>query len=124
MTTAATLMLIGRVVFGLFFLIAGIRNFAGFAEHMKNSGTNYGWKLPAPFLVVGFAIQILAGAALTLNVQAIPAVIALLVFLVLATALFHNPLTFPRGQRDLHIYLVLVNVTLAGGLLLIAADAL
>ena len=91
---------------------------------MKTSGTNYGWKLPVPLLVVGFAVQLFGGLALILNIQVVPAAIALIVFLVLATSLFHNALMFPRGQRDLHIYLVLVNITLAGGLLLVMADAL
>lgn len=123
MQTAASLALIGRVIFGAFFVIAGTRNFAGFGERVKTSATNYGWKLPVPLLALGFAIQLLGGLALILNVQVAPAAIALIVFLVLATSLFHNALMFPRGERDLHIYLVLVNVTLAGGLLLIMADA-
>lgn len=124
MTTADILMLAGRVVFGAFFLIAGIRNFAGFRSRIATSGTNYGWKLPVPLLAAGFAIQATGGLALILGVGVIPAVVALIVFLVLATSLFHNALMFPRGERDLHIYLVLVNITLAGGLLMIAGEAL
>jgi putative oxidoreductase len=118
------LMLVGRVVFGLFFLIAGVRNFAGFGKRVETSGTNYGWKLPVPLLAVGFAVQLLGGVALVIGIGVVPAVAALIVFLVLATSLFHNALMFPPGERDLHIYLVLVNVTLAGGLLMIAGAAL
>ena len=33
--TATTLVLIGRVVFGAFFLIAGIRNFRHFGERLE-----------------------------------------------------------------------------------------
>lgn len=40
MQTAASLALIGRVIFGAFFVIAGIRNFAGFGERVKTSATN------------------------------------------------------------------------------------
>lgn len=124
MTTAEVLTLIGHVVFGLFFLVAGIRNFAAFRDRIATSTTNYGWKLPAPFLAIGFAVQLLGGLALLAGVAVVPAVIALLTFLVLATGLYHNALMFPRGERDLHIYLVLVNITLAGGLLMIAGEAL
>ena len=124
MTSAATLMLIGRVIFGLFFAVAGIRNFADFKGRIATSGTNYGWKLPVPLLAVGFAIQLVGGLALVFGIGVVPAVAALILFLIVATALFHNALMFPRGERDLHIYLILVNVTLASGLLMIAATAI
>lgn len=123
MASAAVLTLIGRIVFGLFFAIAGVRNFAGFRQRVATSATNYGWRLPSLVLAAGFAVQLLGGVALMIGIGVVPAVIALIAFLVLATSLYHNALMFPRGERDLHIYLVLVNVTLAGGLLMIAADA-
>ena len=64
MTTAAILMIVGRVIFGAFFLIAGIRNFAHFGERRVTAVTNYGWALPAPLLAVGFAVQLLGGLSL------------------------------------------------------------
>ena len=45
MTLATTLIIIGRVIFGGFFLIAGIRNFIHFAGRC-DLATNFGWKLP------------------------------------------------------------------------------
>jgi putative oxidoreductase len=120
--TAATLVLIGRVVFGGFFLIAGIRNFLHFNER-KEMATNYGWKLPAPVMALGFAVQLLGGLALVFGIWTVPAAIALIVFLVPATALYHNLLMFRGQERDPHLYLTLVNITLAAGLLLVVADA-
>jgi len=120
--TATTLVLIGRVVFGAFFLIAGIRNFLHFGERRELS-TNYGWKLPAPIMAAGFAVQLLGGLALILGVWTVPAAIALIVFLVPATSLYHNLFLFQGKERDPHLYLTLVNVTLAAGLLLVIADA-
>lgn len=120
--TAATLVLIGRVVFGGFFLIAGIRNFLHFNER-KEMATNYGWKLPAPVMALGFAVQLLGGLALVFGIWTVPAAIALIVFLVPATALYHNLLMFRGKERDPHLYLTLVNITLAAGLLLVVADA-
>ncbi|MBE7185772.1 MAG: DoxX family membrane protein [Methylobacterium mesophilicum] len=113
-------MLVGRVIFGAFFLIAGIRNLAHFRERYAGP-TNYGWRLPAAVMGVGFAIQLLGGLAIIFGVWVIPAALALIVFLVVATSCYHNPLMFPRGERDLHIYLVLVNITLIGGLLMVMA---
>ncbi|PZO75584.1 MAG: hypothetical protein DI629_16935 [Mesorhizobium amorphae] len=112
----------GRIIFGAFFLIAGIRNFRRFGER-RAGPTNYGWHLPSAVMGAGFALQVLAGAALVLAVWTVWASVGLILFLVAATALFHNPLCFPKGQRDLHIYLVLVNITLVGGLMMVMAPA-
>jgi putative oxidoreductase len=120
---ASTLMIVGRVVFGAFFLIAGIRNFLSFGERTKLQ-TNYGWPLPAPLLIIGFAVQLAGGLALILGLWTITAALVLIVFLFAATPLYHNLFLFKGKDRDPHLYLTLVNITLAGGLLLIVADAL
>ncbi len=122
MTTTAFLIILGRVVFGAFFLIAGVRNFLHFGER-RELQTNYGWKLPAPVMAVGFAVQLVGGLALIFGFWTAPAAIALIVFLVLATALYHNLFRFQGKERDPHLYLTLVNITLAAGLLLVIADA-
>ena len=119
---ATTLVLIGRVVFGAFFLIAGIRNFLHFGDR-KQMATNYGWKLPAPIMAAGFAVQLLGGLALVFGIWTVLAAIALIGFLVPATSLYHNLFMFKGKERDPHLYLTLVNITLAAGLLLIIADA-
>ena len=122
MATTALLTIIGRVVFGGFFLIAGIRNFLHFGER-KQMATNYGWKLPAPLMAMGFAVQLLGGLALVLGIWTVPAAIALIGFLIAATPLYHNLFLFRGKERDPHLYLTLVNITLAAGLLLVIADA-
>ncbi len=119
---ATTLAVIGRVVFGGFFLIAGIRNFANFPERQSRP-TNYGWLLPGPVVAIGFAVQLIGGLALIADFQTVFAALALIAFLVLATPLFHNPLMFQGKERDPHLYLTLVNITLAAGLLLVIANA-
>ena len=123
MTTATTLMLIGRLIFGGFFLIAAVRNFANFGDRVK-SPTNYGWSLPAPIVALGFLAQLVGGLSLILNVWPMAGCLLLIVFLVLATSLYHNLFMFQGKERDPHLYLTLVNITLAGGLLLVIANAL
>ena len=120
--TAAALIVIGRVIFGAFFLIAGIRNFLHFGER-RQVATNYGWLLPAQLMAAGFAIQLLGGLALVAGIWTVPAAIALIVFLVPATSLYHNLFMFQGKERDPHLYLTLVNITLVGGLLLVIANA-
>ena len=124
MTTAAILMIVGRVIFGGFFLIAGVRNFAHFGERRVTAVTNYGWMMPAPLLAAGFAMQVLGGLSLITGLWPIAGCVALIVFLVVATSLYHNLFMFQGKERDPHLYLTLVNITLSGGLLLVIADAL
>lgn len=117
------LIAVGRIVFGLFFVVAAIRNARGFAGWTQNN-TNYGWPLPAPVLMIGFALQLVAGLALVFDIQTVWASIALIVFLLVATPLFHNPLMFKPEERGLHIYLDLVNIAFIGFLLQIIGHAL
>ena len=123
MTLAATLILIGRITFGLFFVIAGLRNFAGFKSRIP-SRTNYGWDLPPPIVALGFAMQLVGGLSLVLGLWTVWGAALLIVFLVLATAMYHNLFLFQGKERDPHLYLVLVNITLAAGLLQIIGLAL
>jgi putative oxidoreductase len=118
----SSLIVIGRVVFGAFFLIAGLRNFARFADR-RTMETNYGFALPAPVLAAGFATQALGGLALILGVWTVPGAAALILFLALATPLFHNLFLFTGKEREPHIYFSLVNITLAAGLLMVIATA-
>ena len=123
MTIAATLILVGRIVFGLFFVIAAFRNTIGFRERIPST-TNYGWNMPPPLVAAGFAMQWLGGLSLVLGLYPVFGALLLVAFLVLATAGYHNLFLFQGKERDPHLYLVLVNITLAAGLLLIVADSL
>jgi putative oxidoreductase len=123
MTAAAILMIAGRVIFGAFFVIAGLRNFAHFSER-RVLATNYGWPLPAPLLAIGFALQLVGGLSLISGIWTATAALALIAFLIAATPLYHNLFLFMGKERDPHLYLTLVNITLAGGLLLVIADSL
>lgn len=122
MADVAILMSIGRIVFGGFFVIAGVRNFLRFGERTQFM-TNYGWTLPGWMLAIGFATQLLGGLALVFDVWTWAAALALIGFLLLATGLYHNLFMFSGKERDPHIYFTLVNITLAGGLLMVIAGA-
>jgi putative oxidoreductase len=114
---------VGRVVFGGFFVIAAFRNTLNFRGRIEKAGTNYGWALPAPLLAVGFAMQALGGLSLIFNAWTVYGAALLISFLCLATPLYHNPMMFKGKERDPHLYLTLVNVTLAAGLLMVIANA-
>ncbi len=123
MTTAATLMLLGRIIFGLFFVVAAFRNTVGFRDRIP-SVTNYGWSMPPVLVAAGFAMQWIGGISLVLGWFTVVGALVLIVFLVIATSCYHNLFRFKGKERDPHLYLTLVNITLVGGLLLVIADAL
>lgn len=115
MTIAAILIAAGRVILGLFFVIAGVRNFMHFREPGRATPqTNYGFRLPAAVTGVGFASQLLGGLLLTFNVLPAWGAALLILFLVGATSLFHNYLLFEGEARLPHFYATLVNATLCG----------
>jgi len=119
----STLEVIGRVIVGGFFLIAGARHFLHFKQRVTVVKTSYGWLLPAPIMAAGFAAQAAAGMALIAGYWIVPAVVVLIAFLVVATPLYHNMFMYNGPERDRHFYMILVNFSLAAALLLIAADA-
>ncbi|MDE2385248.1 MAG: DoxX family membrane protein [Alphaproteobacteria bacterium] len=119
MATAAFLILTGRVIFGLFFVIAGIRNFLHFGER-KMPDTNYGWKLASPVTALGFASQLLGGVSVMFGIYPAWGAALLILFLICATSLFHNFMLFEGEERQPHLYFTLVNIALCGyGLMII-----
>ncbi|MEO6395259.1 MAG: DoxX family protein [Devosia sp.] len=114
------IIIIGRFLLGLMFIIAGARNFIRFQERVAFK-TNYGFVLPAPLLALGFAVQLVAGLSVAFGLWSQWGALALIAFIIPATALFHNPLMFPRKDRDLHLYLLTVNAALIGACLLVIA---
>jgi putative oxidoreductase len=124
MTLPAILVLIGRVILGLFFVIAGVRNLAAFADRVATAKTVYGWQMPAPVVALGFLTQLVGGLSVLFGVLTVWGALLLILFLVVATALFHNFLMFSGKDRDPHLYLTLVNATLIGFCLMVIGLAL
>lgn len=118
MTLAATFLLVGRIVLGLFFVIAGIRNGLRFSER-TTMATNYQWKLPAPVMALGFASQLLGGLSVAFGIYPAWGAALLILFLICATALYHNLFLFEGEAQQPHIYFTLVNITLCGYCLMV-----
>jgi putative oxidoreductase len=120
MTIAAILILVGRAILGLFFVIGGLRNFSHFGEPGRRTpATNYGWTLPAPVTALGFACQIIGGLSVAFGVFPGWGAALLILFLISATELFHNFLWFTGEARLPHFYFTLVNLALCGYCLLV-----
>jgi len=114
--------LAGRGLVALVFLSAGIGKLMalqGTAAYIRSKG------LPAaPILAVAAAaLEITAGALVVAGTRARAAAVALAVFLVVVTAIFHNPLGLPPAEAQAQAQQVFKNLAVLGGLLLIAARA-
>ena len=116
----ATLIIAGRFLLGLMFIIAGIRNFARLPERFTFK-TNYGFVLPPAAIVTGFAVQLVAGVSVAFGLLPLWGAVALIAFIIPATALYHNPLMFKGAERGPHIYFLTVNLALIGALLIVIA---
>jgi putative oxidoreductase len=115
-----TLIILGRFLLGLMFIIAGIRNFARLNERFA-SKTNYGFTLPKPAIIVGFAVQLIGGISVAFGVLPFWGALALIAFLIPATGFYHNLFMFRGKEQEPHIYFVTVNFALAGAFLLVMA---
>ena len=105
--------LAARVCLSLIFLKAGISHITGYGgtvEMMSNMG------LPIPRILLLFTIifQILGGLALLLGYKVKIGSILLILFLIPATLVFHNPIGDPNQINDF-----LKNIGLIGGLLMV-----
>lgn len=123
MALTTVLIVLARVLVGGLFLIAGIRNTLKLSERIAGK-TNYGWPLPAGLVGAGFAIEVFGGASVIFGVWPVLGAVALIVFTVLATVLYHNFTLFSGAERGTHFYFVTVNAALCGALLLVIAVSL
>lgn len=118
----AILIIVGRVLLGGYFLQAGLRNARKFALHTGILG-RLGVPMPQAALVFGLALQILGGLSVGVGLYPAWGAAALIVFTVLANALYHNFLRYQGDERASHLNSVLTNLGMIGGLLLVAATA-
>lgn len=109
-------MLIARVLLALMFLLAGLSKFGGLegtAGYIASKG------LPmAQVLAFGTAaLEVVAAAMLIVGWQARWAALALAVFTLLASVLFHNYWAMPADQQTMQQLMFMKNLSVTGGLL-------
>ena len=120
MTLTAALIIVGRFLLGLMFIIAGVRNFTRLKERYALK-TSYGFVLPPPAIIAGFAVQLIGGISVAFGLLPLWGALALIAFLILATTFYHNALMFTGKEREPHIYPITVNLALTGAFLLVIA---
>jgi putative oxidoreductase len=112
--------LIGRVLLALMFVLAGVSKFgglAGTAGYIASKG------LPLPMVVATAtaAFEVIAGLALIVGYRARLAALALALFTLLATLLFHNFWAMPAEQQQMQQLMFMKNLSVTGGLLMVLA---
>lgn len=106
--------LAGRVLIALIFIMAGfgkITDFAGTQAYM----TAYGMPMTAPLAAAALIVELGAGLALVAGFQARLAGLALFLFLIPTTLIFHTDFS-----DMMQVQMFMKNLAIMGGLLLIA----
>lgn len=119
-TFKTPLILAGRILLALLFLLAGIdklADIAGTAGYISSVG------LPAatPLAVLSGAFEVLAALALAVGWQARWAALSLALFTLLTNVLFHNYWALPADQVYLEQVKFMKNLSIVGGMLVVAA---
>jgi putative oxidoreductase len=117
---AATILVVARVLMGGAFFIAGVRSTRAFSilvPVMKGLGAPF----PPVTLALGLALQIVCGAALALGLLPVYAAAGLILFVVVATLLFHKFWAYQGPERAEHINAFISNTALVGGFLAVIA---
>ena len=114
------LVLVGRILLALIFVTSGaskLANIAGTAGYIASAG------LPAASLLAVLAglLEVVAGLALIVGFQARWAALALGVFTLVASVIFHAYWAVPEAQQMVQQLMFMKNLAISGGMLLVAA---
>jgi putative oxidoreductase len=119
----STLLFLGRLLLGGAFALAGLRNIqnAAFLTQLMNAR---GVPRARLALWVGIVLQIIAGVVLMAGLWTAIACAVLVLFLIVATPMFHNFWDHQGPDRAARINGFVGNVALGGGFLTLIAQTL
>jgi putative oxidoreductase len=111
----------GRILISAIFLMSGvgkIMDWSGTAQSMENKGM-----VAVPLFLAGaIALELGGGLAILLGYWTRAAAVALIVFLVPTTLIFHNFWALDGPQQRMELINFMKNLAILGGLLKFAAD--
>lgn len=111
--------LVGRVLMAALFLPAGVSKIAGFAGTVGYIASK-GVPLPEAAAIIAIIVEVGGGLALILGVKTRWAALALALFTLIATFMFHNYWTLPADQQMMQQLMFMKNIAVIGGLLTLA----
>lgn len=113
--------MIGRVLLGAIFVIAGIMKIIHFGEHVQLMASK-SMSFIHVSLIGAMLIEIIAGLCLIFGYQAKLAAFLLFLFLIPTTAIFHDFWNLAEPERGVLMIMFLKNLAIMGGLLFIACS--
>jgi putative oxidoreductase len=119
-SNASSIQLIGRILMGVLFLVAGLMkafNIAGTTAYM----TRLGFPIPEAMAYLSTLIELAGGALLIIGWQTRKVAWFLVLYLLVATGAAHRFWEYDQAQRGNQINHFLKNLALMGGMLFIAA---
>lgn len=114
------LSLVGRLLLALLFLPAGIGKIGGFAGTAGYIASK-GLPLPEVGAAMAILVEVLGGLALIAGFSTRLAALALALFTLVATFIFHNYWGVPADQAFVQQLMFFKNIAVVGGLLVLAA---
>ena len=120
MSTPAPVALIARILLALMFVMSGVSKLAGL-EGTAGYIASAGLPLPTVLAVAAGLLELVAGIALAVGFQARIAALALALFTIVATVLFHNFWAAPADQAFVQQLMFMKNLAVTGGLLFVFA---
>ena len=124
MTTSSlpppALILVGRILLAMMFLLAGISKITGF-EGTVGYIASKGLPLPALLAIGTIALEVLGALALIIGWQTRWAALALAFFTLAASVLFHSFWAVAADQQFVQQLMFMKNMSVAGGMLVLAA---
>lgn len=114
------LVIVGRVLLALMFIVAGfgkLTNLEGTAGYIASGGL----PMASVLAVVVGLLELLGGLAIAVGFQARWAALALGLFTLAASLLFHKFWAVPADQAFVQQLMFMKNLSVAGGLFIVAA---
>jgi putative oxidoreductase len=114
------LSLAGRLLLALLFVPAGLSKITGFAGTVGYIGST-DLPLPQVAAVVAILVEVLGGLALIAGYGTRIAAVALALFTLVASVVFHNFWAMPADAAMMQQLIFFKNIAVVGGLLMLAA---
>ena len=115
-----TLALLGRLLLAAIFLVSGYGKIGGF-EATAGYMASKGLPMVQVLLALTILVELGGGLMLALGYRARLAALALFLFLIPVTLVFHNYWAAPAAEAKMQMIMFMKNLAIMGGMLYIAA---
>ena len=112
--------LVGRMLLSAIFIISGISKIFGWSSSSAYMAAK-GMPWVSFFLLMALLLELLGGFSILVGFQARLSALALFLYLIPTTVIFHNFWAAPAAQQQLQMIMFLKNLAIMGGLAQVVA---